>query len=339
MARVLVTFGNHQPINMEPIETVLDDHDVETLDIPTEDRLEPAAQDILVDALEDHAGIITRGIRVTRRAVQAAPDLEVVSTHSAGYDHLDIDTMTEQDVVAIHNPDGIAPAVVEHTFGMVFSLLRDLPRRYDLMAQGEWYEARNEQPEFGRRTVGVIGLGTIGFEVARIVSEGFGAETIAHDPYVTGERSSRIYPRVDRETVEAHGIELVDHRDIFERADIVLVHVPLTAETRGSISESEFDRLDGGVIINVARGPVIDETALLAALEDGRVDRAGLDVFEQEPTDNEALLSHENVQSTPHIAGFTDGFMARMPRLAAQRLLAVLEGDRPDYIINPIMYD
>ncbi|MFB6310045.1 MAG: NAD(P)-dependent oxidoreductase [Salinirussus sp.] len=339
MARVLLVCATSHPVDVDIVESVLSDHEVDVLEVPAADRRQPAAQDALVDALTDHAGILTRTIRVTRRAIDAASELQVVSTHSAGYDHLDLEAMSDHGIVAIHNPDGPAPAVVEHTFAMAFTLLRDLPRRYAEMANGEWFSAREVQPELGQRTVGVLGLGTIGYNVARVAAEGFRAETIAHDPYVSGEQHSPIFPRVDSETVEGHGIELVGRPELFDRADVLLVHVPLTPETRHSIGAAEFDRLDGGTLINVARGPVIDEDALLAALSDGRVARAGLDVFAEEPTDNDELVSHPNVQATPHVAGYADGTMTRTPRLAAQRLLAVLEGRRPDYVLNPEVYD
>lgn len=339
MTRILLVCATSHPVAVDAVESVLSDHEVDVLEIPAADRREPAAQDALVDALSDHAAILTRTIRVSGRVVEAAPDLRVVSTHSAGYDHLDLEAMTDHGIVAVHNPDGPAPAVVEHAFAMAFTLLRELPRRYEQTAAGEWFEARGIQPELGRRTVGILGLGTIGFDVARVAAEGFRAETIAHDPYVTGERNSRLFPRIDRETADEHGIELVDRDELFERADVVLVHVPLTPETRGSIGAAEFDRLDGGTLVNAARGPVIDEDALLAALEDGRVARAGLDVFAEEPTDNCALVSHSKVQATPHVAGYTDGTMKRTARLAAERLLAVLDGDRPEYVLNPDIYD
>lgn len=338
MQSVLVVFASSHPVDLDGIRAELSDYDVDVLEIPAEHRREPEAEDALVDALDDHVAILTRTIRVTRRAVEAAPNLEVVATHSAGYEHLDLDALTEHGVVTVHNPDGPAPGVVEHTFAMAFTLLRDLPRRYDDMADGDWFGARGAVPELGRKTVGVIGLGTIGWDVAQQATN-FDAETIAYDPYVTGERTSKIYPRVDRETVEGAGIELVDRADLFDRADVVCVHAPLTEATRHSIGEAEFDRLDGGWLVNVARGPVVDEDALLAALEDGRVAGAGLDVFEEEPSENEALYSHPKVQATPHIAGFTDGFIERTGPLAAERIRTVLEGSRPKFVINPEVYD
>jgi D-3-phosphoglycerate dehydrogenase len=339
MTSVLVVFASSHPVDLDAIHAELSDFDVDVLEVPAEHRREPEAEDALVDALDDHAAILTRTIRVTRRAVEAAPNLEVVATHSAGYDHLDLDALTEHGVVTVHNPDGPAPGVVEHTFAMAFTLLRELPRRYDDMADGDWFGARDIVPELGLQTVGVVGLGTIGYDVARQAASGYGAETIAYDPYVTGERTSKIYPRVDRETVEGAGIELVDRDALFDRADVVCVHAPLTEVTRHSIADDEFDRLDGGWLVNVARGPVVDEDALLAALEDGRVAGAGLDVFEEEPSENDRLLAHPNVQATPHVAGFTDGFMARTGTLAAQRIRTVLEGSRPEFVINPEVYD
>lgn len=334
MSRVLAAYTDSHPIRLDIFESVLADDEIDVLEV-SDEADDTEAEAALIDRLDDHDALFTRSVAVTERVLDAAPSLRTVVTHSSGYDHLDVEAATERGIVVVHNPDGVAPGVVEHTFAMAFTLLRDLPRRYEQTAAGEWYEAREILPELGTRTMGVVGLGTIGFRVASIAASGFGADVVGYDPYVAGERESPIFPRVDRATVEASGIEVVDKDDLFERADVVSVHVPLTPETRGFIGERDFDRLDGGIFINVARGPVVDEAALLAALEDGRVGKAGLDVFEVEPTGNEALRSHPNVQATPHVAGVTDGYLERTARLGAEKIRTVLEGGVPETVLNP----
>jgi D-3-phosphoglycerate dehydrogenase len=336
--RVLVAYAASHPVEVGTFESTAPEFDVDVLELPAGGH-GIDADDELVAALDGHDALFVRTVGVSERVVESAPSLRAVVTHGSGYDHIDVDAATRNGVVVAHTPEGPGPGVVEHTFAVAFTLLRDLPRRYDRMADGEWFAARDTVPELGTRTVGVVGLGTIGFEVARVAAGGFGADVVAYDPHVTGELDSRIYPRVDRETVEAEGVELVGWERLFERADVVTLHTPLTDRTREFVGAAEFDALDGGYVINVARGGVLDEEALLDALDDGRVAGAGLDVFGTEPTENTRLLEHPNVQATPHIAGVTDGYLDRTARLGAERVRVCLEGDRPEALLNPAVFD
>jgi D-3-phosphoglycerate dehydrogenase len=336
--RVLIAYAASHPVEVEKFESTAPEFDVDVLELPAGGHGIDADEE-LVDALDDHDALFVRTVGVSERVIESTPSLRAVVTHSSGYDHLDIDAATRNGVVVAHNPEGPGPGVVEHTFAFAFTLLRELPKRYDRMADGEWFEAREIVPELGTRTVGVVGLGTIGFEVARVAAGGFDADVVAYDPYVTGELQSRIYPRVDRETVEAEGVELVEWDELFERADLVTLHTPLTERTSEFVGSEEFDALDGGFVINVARGGVLDEDALLEALEDGRVAGAGLDVFETEPSDNDRLLGHPRVQATPHIAGVTDGYLDRTARLGAEKIRVILDGGRPAALLNPDVFD
>lgn len=333
MSRVLVAYTAAHPVDLERFHERID-AEVDTVEMPV--KRDEAQADAVIAALDGHDGLFVRSGYLPARVFDTAPDLRVVALHGSGYDHVDLDAATEQGVIVTHNPEGPGPAVVEHTIAFMISLLRDLPRRFDRTANGDWSGAREVLPELGQRTVGVIGLGTIGFPVAKALLGTFDAEVIGYDPYLTGERESPIWPRYSRNDVETIGVELVELEAVFDRASVVTVHTPLTSETEALIDRPLLARLDGGYVINVARGGVIDEAALAAALDSGDVIRAGLDVLSTEPPpENHPLLGRDDVYVTPHVAGVTDGYLRRAADVGAEKLETGLAGGRPDFVVNP----
>lgn len=338
MPSVLVTHSETHPVRIERFRQRLD-HPVETLELPAGGlESNPELDRRLADALADHDALFLRPGRVTRELLEAT-DLEIVAVHGSGYDHVDIRAATDEGVVVTHNPEGPGPSVVEHTLGFAFSLLREFRARDDAVAEGDWSAVRHEVTELGRTTVGVVGQGTIGFEVARKMRD-FGADVLACDPYVTGEKTSSIYPRVSREQVEKAGIDLVDLPTLFERADLVTVHTPLTEDTRGLVGEAELERLGRGYLINTSRGPVVDEEALLAAVTDGPLRGAALDVMEEEPpAPSNPLLGVDDVLITPHVAGVSEGYLERAADRAADKVGAVFAGERPERVVNPEVFE
>ena len=219
-------------------------------------------------------------------------------------------------------------------------LLRDLLGMHARTTAGEWDAATGMGRELGRSTVGVLGLGTVGFDVARRAAD-LGATVLGHDPYVAGERSdSALYPRVDRETVEAAGVELVGFDALFERAELLSLHAPLTEDTRNAVGSDQLSALSDGYLINVARGGIVDEEALLRAVESGTLGGVALDVMREEPpAADDPLLTAPDVLVTPHVAGVTEGYLERGARLAAEKVETVLTGGRPDATVNPSVFD
>lgn len=336
MPRVLVAYTDEHPVDIvrfrERIEA-----EVDTVEMPVENN--DAQADVVIAALDGHDGLFVRSGHLPARVFDAAPALRMVALHGSGYDHVDLAAATEHGVIVTHNPEGPGPAVVEHTIGFMISLLRDLPRRFEQTAEGDWSAAREMLPELGRQTVGVIGLGTIGFPVAEALLDAFGAEVIGYDPYLTGERESPIWPRFSREQVETAGVELVGIDALFNRASIITIHTPLTSDTDGLVGRDLLERLDGGYVINVARGGVVDEPALAAALDEGDVIRAGLDVLTSEPPPaDHPLLGRPDVYVTPHVASVTDGYLERAAEVGARKLTTGLTGGRPDYVVNPWVF-
>lgn len=336
MADVLVVESETHPVRTETFATALGDH---RIDVLTTERggVGTNLDDRLAEALEDHAALYFRTGRVSRRLFAEHPALQFIVTHGSGTDHVDVDAATEYGVGVVHTPEGPGPAVVEHTIGLIIALLREFPSRMSATAAGEWSTAQGTVPELGELTVGVVGLGTIGFGVAETLRS-LGVTTIGFDPYVTGELDSSLYPRYDRATVEEAGVELVGTPALYERADLVTVHVPLTDHTRGMIGARELSRLEGGYLVNVARGDVIDESALIEAAD--RLSGVALDVLSQEPPDpNHPLLSRSDVLVTPHVAASTDGYLERSAERAGQKLRILFDGGTVDTLVNPAVFD
>lgn len=324
---------------MPVVREIFDDFDVRTVEVPA-GGLDVEATDRLVDALEGCEACLLRPGRFSRDVFERAHDLRVIALTGSGVDHIDLEAATDAGVVVANSPGGPGPSVVEHAFGMIFALLRDLVETTERVAAGEWADVRAPVTELGGKTLGVVGLGTIGLEVASIAGERFGADVIGYDPYVTGDRAHPTFPRYDRETVADAGVDLVGRDELFDRADVVTVHTPLTEETRGLVDEDALARLGEGYLVNTARGGVVDEEALESALVDGDLAGAALDVFAAEPPDpDNPLLDAPNLVLSPHVAGVSDRTQRRGLELAASSIRAVLAGDRPDTVVNPAVYD
>jgi D-3-phosphoglycerate dehydrogenase len=277
----------------------------------------------LRDRLEGvHALIVRSGTRVDSTLLEAAEDLIVIARAGIGVDNIDIDAATDQGVVVANAPEGNVRAAAEHTVAMLFAAVRNIPEADARLRAGEWAKDDLLGTELGGKTLGIVGLGRVGQEVARRLGA-IGMDLLAHDPYVGTERAEQL------------GVVLTDLETCLERADIVTVHTPLTEETRHLLSTAEFERLDGGYLINCARGGVVDEPALAAAVGDGILAGAALDVFEEEPlADDSALLSHPEIVLTPHIGASTRAAQETVAQTAAEQVLAALDARPVPNAIN-----
>jgi D-3-phosphoglycerate dehydrogenase len=332
MSDVLVVESHTHPVRTETFAAAAGDLAVDVLTLER-GSVGADVEPEIVDALDEHAALYFRTGRITRRLLDAHPPLSFVVTHGSGTDHIDVEAATDHGVAVVHTPEGPGPAVVEHTLGLMIATLRELPSRIDATARGEWSSAQGTVPELGELTVGVVGLGTIGLGVARALRP-LGPDVLGADPYVTGHRESPLYPRYDRETVEDAGVTLVTLSALFDRADLVSVHVPLTAHTREMIGAPEFSTLDDGFFVNVARGDVVDEAALVDAAD--QLGGVALDVLSTEPPDyDDPLLSHPNVLVTPHVAASTGGYLERSATSAGEKLRTLFDGGRVDTVVNP----
>lgn len=275
--------------------------------------------------LKGCAGLIVRtSTRLGGETILAAEALEVIARTGAGVDNVDLEAATERGIPVCHTPEANTTTVAEHTLALILAVAKDLRRMDAAVRAGHW-QARDaaRAADLRGKTLGVVGLGRIGSEVARL-GACLGMEVLGYDPHVR-----RL----------AEGIEGRKARELaalFRDSDVVSLHVPLNEETRGLVGADLLRRMKPtAILINTSRGGVVDERALAEALAAGRPAAAGLDVFAEEPPPAESpLLALENVTVTPHAAALTAECRLRMHRQAVEGLLDVLEGRRPRWVAN-----
>jgi D-3-phosphoglycerate dehydrogenase len=333
MAEIGVIDSSVRTIPIDLFKDLVQNHSVEHIRLSSGDISTTIG---LEHDLRSFRALYVRVGSITAHIIDRAPDLELVATCGSGYDHIDVGAATEAGIMVTHTPGAPAPGVVEHTFGVMFSIVHRLPEMFEITTQGGWAEGQTTVGEIYGKRIGVIGLGTIGSRIARIAQEHFGADVLAYDPYVSGELESPVWPRTSRDEVTSCGVTLTSKQRLFEQADIVTIHVPLTDSTRGMVGSDELDAIKGGYLINTSRGEIVDEAALIEAVKARRIAGVGLDVMTNEPPDsNNPLLNSPRVYVTPHIAGGTNGYVERSVRINAERISRVLRGERPDYLVNP----
>jgi D-3-phosphoglycerate dehydrogenase len=249
----------------------------------------------VAEEIRDADALVVRSAtKVTSQLLAKAERLRVIGRAGVGVDNVDLDAATEKGVVVMNTPGGNAVSVAEHTMALLLALARRLPQADASMKQGRWEKKKLEGMELRGKTLGLVGLGQIGSAVASL-AKAFEMRIIAYDPYV----SSLLAGELD--------VKLVSLEDLLKSADFISLHASATPETRHLLNARTLALAQPGVrIVNCARGDLINEADLLAALECGLVAGAGLDVFESEPPKDSKLVSHPNVIATPHIAGATE---------------------------------
>ena len=281
------------------------------------------------DLRDAQVAVVAGGV-VTVEVARLAPNLKLVQTTSAGTDTLDKTALGEMGVRVSNNGGGNAVAVAEHTIALLISTIRKLQLQFNAVKAGEWAgDIRqawfSQANEIAGKTVGVVGLGRIGSRVARRL-QGWECDIIYSD-VVDPE------PGIEEEL----NLKRVDLDDLLSESDIITLHVPLTSMTRGMISDREFDLMKPtAVFINACRGPVVDEAALIRAMESGKVAQAGLDVLEEEPTSPDNPLLHmDNVLVTPHLASFTQESGEKSRTFAMYNAARVLRREDPESVVLP----
>src|SRR5688572_1221052 len=242
----------------------------------------------LLELVPTADGIIVRSATtIDKELIQKAPRLRVVGRAGVGVDNVDIDAATERGVLVMNSPGGSTTTTAERARGMLFALARSIPQAYLALRGGKWDKSRFKGTEITGKTLGVVGLGRIGSEVAR-KCQAMGMNVLAYDPFINPD------------TPLSSGLVLVSLEEIWEKADFITFHVPLTDETRNLVSSATIARMKDGVrLINCARGGIVNEDDLLAALRSGKVAGAALDVFDVEPNAATPLLKEENFIATP----------------------------------------
>jgi D-3-phosphoglycerate dehydrogenase len=275
-------------ISSSALEVLRAEHTFEVVNL--QETKAPVAEQIRdADAL-----IVRSATKVTAELIAGAPKLRAVGRAGVGVDNVDLDAATQRGIVVMNTPGGNATSVAEHTLALILALARRVPQADGLLKQGKWEKKKLQGIEVRGKTLGLVGLGKIGMEVARL-AEAMEMQVVAYDPYVSS--------MVARE----QNVKLVTLEELLAASDFVSLHASLTPETQHLINAKRLAAAKPGIrIINCARGELVNEADLLAALESGQVAGAGLDVFETEPPSHPGIASHPNVIATPHIAGSTE---------------------------------
>ncbi len=263
------------------------------LEVVYKPGLSPA--DLLKEIADADGLVIRSSTKVTKEVMDAAPKLRVVGRAGIGVDNVDKDAATQRGIAVMNTPGGNTTTTAEHALSLMFSLARHIPQATASMKAGKWEKNKFTGMELFDRTLGVLGIGNIGGIVANR-AQGIGMKVIAYDPHIAPAVAAK------------NNIELVSLDELFERSDVISVHVPKIKETTGILGREAFKKTKPGVlVINAARGGIVDEDALLEALNDGRVGGAALDVFVEEPPKaDHPLVLHPKVICTPHLGASTE---------------------------------
>jgi D-3-phosphoglycerate dehydrogenase len=271
---------------------------------------------------EAEALVVRSATRIGDDVLAAAPRLRVIGRAGIGVDNVDVEAASRRGIVVVNAPTSVVTSAAEHTVAIMLALLRHLPQAHASVVAGRWERHLFLGTELRGKTVGIVGLGNIGAEVARRLCA-FDVRLIGCDPFVGEAYASRL------------GIQLRSLDEVIELADILTIHVPLTASTSNLIGRDQLNRMRPGVrLINCARGGIIDEYELVEALADGRVAGAALDVFVDEPPANPALLGSDRVVLTPHLGASTEEAQIAASVEVAQQVIAVLAGQPVRYAVN-----
>jgi D-3-phosphoglycerate dehydrogenase len=286
------------------------------LEVDIKTKLTPAE---LIQEIGQYDGLVIRsGTKVTKEVIAAAKNLKVIGRAGSGLDNVDVPAATKRGIVVMNTPGGNTITTAEHTFALIFSMARQTPQANASVKSGKWEKNKFMGIELFDKTLGIVGLGQIGSWVARL-AQGAGMKVIAFDTYLSQDIAQKM------------GVTLVDLATLYAKSDIITLHTPMTAETKYLINAEAIAKMKDGVrIVNCARGGIVDEAALLAALTSGKVAASASDVFEKEPVDpNHPLLKLDNFICTPHLGAAT---------LEAQENVALAIADQVvDYLVRGVV--
>lgn len=273
---------------------------------------------------------ISRSKQVTTKSIEGLSDLKVIARAGAGYDNLDLAALTERGIVATHAPQGPTKAVAQATVSLLIACAHNL-KEHEVIFRDRGFDAARESDVgfnvFGR-TLGIIGFGRIGQSVARLM-RAFDMEIQCFDPYADEAQAADL------------GVTLVDKDTLLSESDLITIHVPSTPETRGLLGMEDFRKMkQTASLVNTSRGGIYPDAELAAAIKEGEIAGAAIDVFEDEPNvAGNPLLDIEDCIMTPHITGRTSDTRVRTGEIMAESILAVKDGEWPNNILNPAVYD
>lgn len=299
------------------VSDALSDEGLSKLKEHSEVDLKPdITPDELVAEIGAYDALVVRSrSKVTAEVIEAGKKLKVIGRAGVGVDNIDVDKATEKGIIVLNAPHGNTISTAEHAFAMLISLARNIALADSSVKKGEWNRSAFTGVELNKKTLGIVGMGRIGTEVAKR-ARAMGMKIITYDPYVSAEQAEKV------------GVEMVLFEDLLKEADFITLHLPMGSSTHHLIGEKELSMMKPGVrIINCARGGLVDEDALFKALQEGKVAGAALDVFEEEPPVNCDLLKLDNVIVTPHLGALTREAQTNVALQVAEQVIKALQGE------------
>lgn len=321
MKKVLID----RPLHKEAFELLA--KDVKVIEIYNDEKEE------IDKVLEFVDGVIcSAALKMKKYEISISNNLKVIGRPGVGYDSVDVEESSKNGIPLVYTPDGPTESVAEHVIALMLMCTKSINKvQKALKEEGDFsIRTRVTGIEAQGKTIGLVGFGRIGQRVAEIASLGFGMNVVAFDPYIKGK------------TIISKNYEILDTlNELLERSDIVSLHIPLVETTSKLIGTKEFQIMKrSAFLINTARGGVIDENALIDAIEKREIAGAGLDVYTQEPPEkNNKLFTFENVITTPHLSSFTDDGKRKMGIGVVHGVLDVLKGKKPEYMVNEEIWD
>ena len=260
------------------------------------------------------ACVVRSGTQLTKEVIDAAAKLKAIGRAGVGLDNVDVEAASKKGVVVINTPGGNTISAAEHTFCLLMALARYIPAANESLKKGEWERKKFTGVQLYEKTLGVMGLGRIGTEVAKR-AQGFGMRVIAYDPFLRADKANEI------------GVEVVPLEDLLRRSDFVTLHMPLSPDNKYIIGAKELEKMQKGArIINCARGGLVDERALAEAIQSGKIAGAAFDVFEAEPPKNSPLIGLPQVIATPHLGASTEEAQIAVAVDVVQSLIDFFQG-------------
>ncbi len=271
--------------------------------------------DELKACIEDYDGIVIRSAtKMTADVIDVATNLKVIGRAGSGLDNVDKNAASKKGIVVMNTPGGNTITTAEHAFSMIMSLARNIPQATGSMKAGKWEKKKFMGVELFSKTLGIVGIGNIGAQVARM-AHGLEMSVIAFDPFLSDDKAAEM------------GVEKVELKELFKRSDFITIHTPLTTDTKYLVNKDSIGTMKDGVrIVNCARGGIINEQDLLEAVKSGKVAGAALDVFETEPPENNPLLELDQVICTPHLGASTTEAQVNVAVKVAEQIV--------DYLVN-----
>jgi glyoxylate reductase len=310
-----------------PIQQSVIDHISQHCEVQVHSMDEPMPPDLLASAVRDVDGVMPAGVRISKEIIDAAPRLRVVSNIAVGYDNIDVEACNRRHILVTNTAGVLTEATADLAFALILAVARRVVEGDRYVRSGHWKRWQWNclwGTEMHGKTLSLYGFGRIAQATARR-ARGFSMQVLYYARH-------RVSATIENE----FAAEFVDRETLLSKSDFLSLHVPLTPETHHAIGATELALMKpSAFVINVARGPVVDEEALVQALQAGRLAGAGLDVFENEPKVHPALMILDNVTLMPHVGSATAETRLRMAMLASENLLAALRGDRPPNLVNP----